>query len=226
MSLPYHATCRLVSGQHLLVCKHVSILIIPYLTTFLGLLSPCLGWLTHPQQDGRNAVNLVHQSQQQRAIWHCPTNIHWARSMGWNFQSNRCMSGHFCNLNSSNSLHVQHPSCTPQSSSEFYSGQGQILKGQVLSELEFMLGQKEQAIQANPYNSTSQQYTNILCQLHKMVKAGISPDELWQSLTRLHSYSQSNTSPLPVPVPSYPPPAVSTAPPFNTHPFYPTSLYP
>ena len=47
-----------------------------------------------------------------------------------------------------------------QPTSGFYSGSGQISKSQVLSELEFTLGQKERALQANPYDSVSQNHLN------------------------------------------------------------------
>lgn len=52
-----------------------------------------------------------------------------------------------------------------QPTSGFYSGSGQISKSQVLSELEFTLGQKERALQANPYDSVSQNHLNVLLQV-------------------------------------------------------------
>jgi pre-mRNA cleavage complex 2 protein Pcf11 len=52
-----------------------------------------------------------------------------------------------------------------QPTSGFYSGSGQISKSQVLSELEFTLGQKERALQANPYDSVSQNHLNVLQQV-------------------------------------------------------------
>lgn len=45
------------------------------------------------------------------------------------------------------------------------SGSGQITKAQVISELEFTLGQKERALQANPYDSTTQNHINVLHQV-------------------------------------------------------------
>jgi pre-mRNA cleavage complex 2 protein Pcf11 len=42
-----------------------------------------------------------------------------------------------------------------QPTSGFYSGSGKISKSQVLSELEFTLGQKERALQTNPYDTVS-----------------------------------------------------------------------
>jgi pre-mRNA cleavage complex 2 protein Pcf11 len=53
----------------------------------------------------------------------------------------------------------------PQSSNGFYSGSGQISKAMVLSELEFTLGQKERALQVNPYDSMSQNQVNVLQQV-------------------------------------------------------------
>jgi pre-mRNA cleavage complex 2 protein Pcf11 len=52
-----------------------------------------------------------------------------------------------------------------QVTSGFYSGSGQISKSQVLSELEFTLGQKERALQVNPYDSISQNHVNVLQQV-------------------------------------------------------------
>ena len=40
-----------------------------------------------------------------------------------------------------------------QCTSGFYSGSGQIHKLQVLNELKFTQGQKEDALQADPYNT-------------------------------------------------------------------------
>jgi pre-mRNA cleavage complex 2 protein Pcf11 len=52
-----------------------------------------------------------------------------------------------------------------QSSNGFHSGSGQINKAMVLSELEFTLGQKERALQVNPYDSISQNHVNVLQQV-------------------------------------------------------------
>jgi pre-mRNA cleavage complex 2 protein Pcf11 len=49
--------------------------------------------------------------------------------------------------------------------SGFHSGTGQIMKSQVLSELQFTLGQKERAVQSNPYDATSQNHTAVLHQV-------------------------------------------------------------
>ena len=91
----------------------------------------------------------------------------------------------FHNHGVSNSLLIHCCFRAPQPSTGFYSGQGQISKGQVLRELEFTLGQKERAIQANPYDSALQQQVNILRQLRKMVETGVSSDE--HSLNFVHS---------------------------------------
>lgn len=89
-----------------------------------------------------------------------------------------------------------------------------ISKAQVLSELEFTLGQKERAVQSNPFDSLSQQHVtvlqqvrhhqvvqarpNIVPQLRRVVDAGVSQAELQQILTQLRSIVQpSNISPLP-----------------------------
>jgi pre-mRNA cleavage complex 2 protein Pcf11 len=45
------------------------------------------------------------------------------------------------------------------------SGSGHISKSQVLCELEFTLGQKERALQANPYDTVSQNHVNVLQQV-------------------------------------------------------------
>ena len=55
-----------------------------------------------------------------------------------------------------------HPS---QSIGGYHSSSGQISKSQVLSELEFTLGQKERALQANPYDTVSQNHANVLQQV-------------------------------------------------------------
>ena len=51
------------------------------------------------------------------------------------------------------------------SQSGFYSGTGQIMKSQVLSELQFTLGQKERAVLSNPYDTTSQNHITVLHQV-------------------------------------------------------------
>lgn len=56
---------------------------------------------------------------------------------------------------------------TIQQSNGFYSGVGQITKAQVLSELEFTLGQKERAFQSNPGDFTSKNHISVLQQVRR-----------------------------------------------------------
>ncbi|KAJ7764985.1 hypothetical protein DFH07DRAFT_811027 [Mycena maculata] len=106
----------------------------------------------------------------------------------------------------------------------FYSGSGQITKTQVLTELEFTLNQKERAVQANPYDTTSQNHISILHQLRKLVEAGVSQEELQQILTQLRSLVRAAVPP-PAPAPAPPPPAPVAAPPPSWQP-QPQSSYP
>lgn len=98
----------------------------------------------------------------------------------------------------------------------------------MLSELEFTLGQKERALQANPWDATAQKHVEvlqqvrnpgfiidcILClertQLRKLVEAGVSQDELRQILSQLRSLTRAPQAPpqtlaTPAPPSSYPP---------------------
>ncbi|KAG6854830.1 hypothetical protein C0991_012020 [Blastosporella zonata] len=114
------------------------------------------------------------------------------------------------------------------SSSGFYNGSGHITKAQVLSELEFSLSQKERALQANPYDTTTQGHVGVLHQLRSLVEAGVSQDELHQILTQLRTLGR-NKPPQP-PQPAAPPahwqPQVPyVAPPQNQPPF-PPATYP
>ncbi|KAG6378685.1 hypothetical protein JVT61DRAFT_12956 [Boletus reticuloceps] len=80
-----------------------------------------------------------------------------------------------------------------------------VSKVQVLSELEFTLGQKERALQSNPWDSTTQKHVEVLQQLRKLVEAGVSQDELRQILSQLRSLTRAPQAPpqtLPVPPPS------------------------
>ncbi|KAF4602072.1 hypothetical protein EYR40_005274 [Pleurotus pulmonarius] len=106
------------------------------------------------------------------------------------------------------------------SSSGFYSGSGQITKAQVLSELEFTLGQKERNLQSNPYDSASRNHINVLHQLRKLVEVGVSQDELHQILAQLRSLMK-NAAPAPNPVP--PPPAPRPQPQWQPQHHYPGS---
>ncbi|KAF7355411.1 CID domain-containing protein [Mycena sanguinolenta] len=96
----------------------------------------------------------------------------------------------------------------PVQTNAAYSGSGQITRSQVLSELEFTLNQKKQAVQANPYDTTAQNHINILSQLQKLVQAGVSQDELQQILAQLRSLIRPAA-----PAPAPPPPAPVAPPP-------------
>ncbi|KAJ3989677.1 hypothetical protein F5890DRAFT_1485062 [Lentinula detonsa] len=113
------------------------------------------------------------------------------------------------------------------STNGFYSGVGQITKAQVLSELEFTLGQKERAVQTNPNDFTSKNHVNVLHQvrtrtyvlfsdhtqsypskLRKIVEAGVSQNDLQQILNQLRTLMRSNAQQsLPPPPPPPLPPA-------------------
>lgn len=62
-----------------------------------------------------------------------------------------------------------------QPASGFYSGSGQISKSQVISELEFVPGQKERAVQSNPYNATAQTHIGVLQAVHCLYFFSIYP---------------------------------------------------
>ncbi|SJL04200.1 uncharacterized protein ARMOST_20315 [Armillaria ostoyae] len=99
-----------------------------------------------------------------------------------------------------------------------FRGSTQITKSPVLSELEFILGQKERARQANPYDIINQQHIGVLQQLRKLVETGVSQQELQQILAQWpvqtsfsapsQSYPPSTAPPPPPPadiVPAFPP---------------------
>ena len=127
------------------------------------------------------------------------------------------------------------PSSSSFPQSGFHSGTGQITKSQVLSELQFTLGQKERAVLANSYDTTSQNHIAVLhqvcliflisckspyvhlSQLRKLVEAGVSQNELRQILTQLRNMVK-NSTPAPVPQPTLPPVQNwSSQPPFPPH---------
>lgn len=62
------------------------------------------------------------------------------------------------------SLKSSRPNLPTQSSSK-QNGQSGVSQAQVLSELDFVLGQKERALQSNPYDKISQQHIAILHQV-------------------------------------------------------------
>ncbi|TFK43432.1 hypothetical protein BDQ12DRAFT_674975 [Crucibulum laeve] len=99
--------------------------------------------------------------------------------------------------------------------SGFYTGSGQITKAQVLSELQYTLGQKERAVQSNPYDSLSQNHINVLQQLRKLVEAGVSQEELQQILSQLRTLVRSSGPPPsapPAPAPQWQPLQFATPP--------------
>ncbi|KAK1233313.1 mRNA 3' end processing factor [Marasmius sp. AFHP31] len=109
------------------------------------------------------------------------------------------------------------------SSQSRFNSSGQVTKGQVLSELEFTLGQKERALQCNPADTVAQNHVAVLQQLRRLVEAGVSQEELVQILGQLRSLMRTATQPSPPPppqhqpqpvaAPSWPAPATFTTPP-------------
>ncbi|KAF7978402.1 hypothetical protein HWV62_805 [Athelia sp. TMB] len=90
----------------------------------------------------------------------------------------------------------------------FHQGPGHISKSQVISELEFVLGQKERALQSNPYDEQARNNIGVLHTLRGLVEAGVPQNELRQILTQMRSLSQQAPMPPPPPQPpAYPPPA-------------------
>ncbi|GBE79674.1 hypothetical protein BKA93DRAFT_758248 [Sparassis latifolia] len=94
------------------------------------------------------------------------------------------------------------------------SSESTIPTAQVLSELEFVLGQKERAMQVDPYDKVSQNHVGILHQLRKLVQAGVSQEELSQILNQLRT--------LALPAPPVPQqPAPQPIPPYQNQQLYP-----
>ncbi|KAJ8475302.1 hypothetical protein ONZ51_g6652 [Trametes cubensis] len=118
-----------------------------------------------------------------------------------------------------------------QSASGSRPSSSSISQAQVLTELEFVLGQKERLLQSNPYDKGTQHHVVILQQLRSLVQAGVSQEELKQILAQLRTLSAA-TAPAPIaslpsapsypPVPSYSPPPSIPA----THPPAPQASYP
>uniref|UniRef100_A0A8H8CJU9 CID domain-containing protein n=1 Tax=Psilocybe cubensis TaxID=181762 RepID=A0A8H8CJU9_PSICU len=90
------------------------------------------------------------------------------------------------------------------SSSNVHSGPGSVMKSQVMSELLYALGQKERAVQSNPYDTMSQNHILVLQQLRMHVEAGVSQEELRQILNQLRNLVKSTAPPPPVPQPTVP----------------------
>lgn len=108
------------------------------------------------------------------------------------------------------------------SNMKFHSGSGLITKSQVLSELQFTLGQKERALQASPYDTLSQNHVAVLHQLRMHVEAGVSQEELRQILTQLRNLVKTSVPP-PIPQPPIPQPPIP-APSWQTQPPFPPSV--
>ncbi|KZT12516.1 uncharacterized protein LAESUDRAFT_718777 [Laetiporus sulphureus 93-53] len=104
------------------------------------------------------------------------------------------------------------------STNRHFQGVASISTAQVLSELEFVLNQKERATQSNPYDKVAQNHVVILQQLRKLVQAGVSQDELGQILNQLRTLAQPTTAPTPQ-LPPAPSPQVYAA-----QPSYPASI--
>ncbi|CCM03154.1 uncharacterized protein FIBRA_05276 [Fibroporia radiculosa] len=119
--------------------------------------------------------------------------------------------------------HIWGGDTTMTASSSRSGGSSSISTAQVLSELEFVLSQKERTLQANPYDKLAQNHVAVLQQLRKLVQAGVSQEELNQILTQLRSLAQpASSSPPPVPAPV--PQSYSTASYSVSPPSYPTPI--
>ncbi|KAJ3552195.1 hypothetical protein NM688_g4281 [Phlebia brevispora] len=110
----------------------------------------------------------------------------------------------------------------PQQSSR--GGQPGISTQQVLSELDFVLNQKERLLQSNPYDKQSQTHVAVLHQLKKLVQTGVSQDELAQILGQLRTLAQPTQNAPPAPVAPAPP--VAAVPPPVSQPYPPQATYP
>jgi pre-mRNA cleavage complex 2 protein Pcf11 len=102
--------------------------------------------------NGKELFGVVPQLTIERGVWGGDSGQTDVRSCRWKFARRR---------GSQPFHHIR----ALQPTSGFYSGSGQISKSQVLSELEFTLGQKERALQANPYDNVSQNHLNVLQQV-------------------------------------------------------------
>ena len=103
--------------------------------------------------NGKELFGVVPQVTIERGVWGGDSGQADVRSRRWKSTHQRV------------SLLLHHRVRVMQPTSGFYSGSGQISKSQVLSELEFTLGQKERALQANPYDTVSQSHINVLQQV-------------------------------------------------------------
>ncbi|KAF9057660.1 hypothetical protein BJ165DRAFT_1422254 [Panaeolus papilionaceus] len=79
-----------------------------------------------------------------------------------------------------------------------------IPAAQVLSELQFAIGQKERALQSNPYDTQSQTHIGVLHQLRRLIELGVSQQELQQILNQLRNLVKSSSAAAPPPPPLVP----------------------
>lgn len=83
-------------------------------------------------------------------------------------------------------------SSIPESSSRRQGHPVLLSKSQVLAELDVTLALKEQATQANPYDSVTKNQVDILHKLRRMVEIGVSQEELQQILSQLRAMSRGS----------------------------------
>ncbi|KAM5540448.1 hypothetical protein V8D89_005906 [Ganoderma adspersum] len=107
-----------------------------------------------------------------------------------------------------------------QSTSGGREGGSSISQAQVLSELEFVLGQKERLVLASPHDELTKHHISILQQLRGMVQAGVPQRDLQAILTQLRALTTPSSSPPLPPAPSpYPAaPSYTQAPPMAAPP--------
>ncbi|OCH92929.1 hypothetical protein OBBRIDRAFT_393575 [Obba rivulosa] len=105
--------------------------------------------------------------------------------------------------------HIWSGDQTAASTSRHPSTSTGISAAQVLSELDFVLGQRERVLQSNPYDKTAQNHVAVLQQLRKLVQAGVSQQELSQILNQLRALAP------PPPVPSQPSPPSAAMPQYS-----------
>ncbi|PIL37089.1 hypothetical protein GSI_00781 [Ganoderma sinense ZZ0214-1] len=117
-------------------------------------------------------------------------------------------------------------------------GGSSISQAQVLSELEFVLGQKERVLLASPHDELTKHHISILQQLRGMVQAGVPQRDLQAILTQLRALTTPSSSPpppAPAPAsypaaPSYsqlppiPAPPIAPQPPYQSQPPYPMAF--
>ncbi|PBK87412.1 hypothetical protein ARMGADRAFT_1085811 [Armillaria gallica] len=136
--------------------RHFAAFVVPlFLETYAEVDSPTRSKMEELVFTSANRITL-----QQGTVWRIFSSVNTARNMGrWNNKQQPIRSTSFC-------------------------GSTQITKSPVLSELEFILGQKECARQANPYDLINQQHIGVLQQLRKLVETGVSQQELQQILAQ------------------------------------------